>query len=345
MQINSSTDKTLTTPSVTQSERSASAAVNTTETAASANQRGKASSRQAKQVAVLARWGVTADISKQLTRQDQAERSVKQVYSGLEQLKRQLISSGSAMTPAIQQQSQKQLQQLEQLVQQKSSELTPQLEPRRNSPEAISRYLARVDLLSERRQPEHIQILLGRTGNAVSLNLPAGQNAPENLHTVKQAFAQQQIKVDVDQQQRLYFSADQRNARKLQEPWLMSGEGVRVAAGNPVSVKLQQPESALQALSKNAERAASVQAYRAEIQQVQQRLKESLVQIQAQRQALVAQLQQAQGVVVADDTAELEYISQQLRIGMSSGSSTAVSAVMAQANVTRNLVEFGLAQY
>lgn len=344
MQINSSTDKALATQPINQSGMAgASAAVNNTETASSAATSGKAS-RESKQIAVLTRWGVAADISKQLTRQDQAERSVRQVYNGLEQLKRQLTGpTGTPLSEVQQQQAQKQLKQLDRVVQQRGSELTSQLEPRPNTAEAISRYLAKVDLVSERRQPEYIQILLGRTGNAVSVQLPAGQSTEENLQALQQAFAPQQISVKLDQQQRLHFSTEQQNARKLQEPWLMSGEGVRIAAGNPVSVQLQQPDSALTALSQSAERAASIQAYRAEIQNVQQRLKESLMQIQSQRQGLAAQLQQAQGVTV-ENTDELEYISQQLRMGMSSGSSTAISAVMAQANVTRNLVEFGLSQ-
>lgn len=346
MLVNNSVDKTQATRHITASGQS-SAAVNSSSSAtkASLNNNQAASSKQSKQITVLARWGVAADISKQIARQDQAENSIKQVYSSLDGLKRQLQGPvNGPLTQSQQQQVQRQLTQLNKQMKKASSELDEQLQPKNSSgAEKITRYLtSKIDLLSERRQPENIQILLGRTGNAVSLHLPAEQDADLNLQTIKQAFSSQQIDVNTDAQQHLYFSAENQNRRKLQEPWLMSGEGVRVAAGNPVSVNLQEPESALVELAAQADRVASIQEYQHQVQQIQQRLKLSLKQVQAQRQELQAQLARIQQFNNSENSDELEQISNNLRLGMQAGSATAISVVVAQANVTRNMVSFGL---
>src|SRR5690606_35189330 len=155
----------------------------------------------------------------------------------------------------------------------------------------------------------------------------------------QQAFAPQQISVSADNQQQLYFSTEARNARKLQEPWLLTGQGVRVAAGNPVSVALQPTDSVLTQLSNAAGKADNVQAYQQQIQLVQQQLKDALGKVQAQRAALQAQL--AAISQQQSDATELNALSQQLRLNMQSGSKSAVSVVMSQANITRSLVEFG----
>lgn len=299
-------------------------------------------SRQSRQIQVLSKWALAADVSKQLSQTDQTERSIRQAYQALENLRRQLNAPGhSKLSAQQQQQAQQQLAQLEQKLSHSSSGLSADLIPAGGQPAPVKASLSHnIDLLSERRQSEQVSILLGRSGSAVSISLPAGQSAEQNLHTVQQAFARQQISVGTDTQQQLYFSAEARDARKLQEPWLISGQGVRVAAGNPVSVKLQAADSTLTQLGKAATSADNVQAYSQQIQQAQQQLKDALSKVQAQRTALQAQLvaiSQSQS-----DNTELNALSQQLRTEMQSGSKSAVSVVMSQANITRSLVEFGL---
>jgi flagellar biosynthesis chaperone FliJ len=298
-------------------------------------------SRQSRQIQVLSKWAMAADVSKQLSQTDQTERNIRQAYQALENLRRQLNTPGhSKLSAQQQQQAQQQLAQLEQKLSHKSSGLNADLTPVSAQPAPVKASLgSNIDLLSERRQNEQVSILMGRSGSAVSISLPAGQSAEQNLHTVQQAFAQQQISVSSNNQQ-LYFSAEARDARKLQEPWLISGQGVRVAAGNPVSVKLQAADSTLTQLGKAATSADNVQAYSQQIQQAQQQLKDALSKVQAQRTALQAQLvaiSQSQS-----DNTELNALSQQLRTEMQSGSKSAVSVVMSQANITRSLVEFGL---
>ncbi|WP_215396191.1 hypothetical protein [Rheinheimera oceanensis] len=298
-------------------------------------------SRQSRQIQVLSKWALAADVSKQLSQTDQTERNIRQAYQALENLRRQLNAPGnSKLSAQQQQQAQQQLAQLEQKLAHSSSGLNADLTPASMQPAPLKASLgSNIDLLSERRQNEQVSILLGRSGSAVSISLPAGQSAEQNLHTVQQAFAQQQISVSSDNQQ-LYFSAEARDARKLQEPWLISGQGVRVAAGNPVSVKLQAADSTLAQLGKAAATADNVQAYSQQIQLAQQQLKDALGKVQAQRAALQAQLvaiSQSQ-----NDNTELNALSQQLRIAMQGGSKSAVSVVMSQANITRSLVEFGL---
>ncbi|NRQ42919.1 hypothetical protein HRH59_10175 [Rheinheimera sp. YQF-2] len=299
-------------------------------------------SRQARQIQVLSKWAQAADVSKQLSQTDQTERNIRQAYQALENLKRQLNSPAySKLTAEQQQMAQQQLQQLEQKLQKPAAGINADLLLTGPDPAPVKAGLNHnIDLLSERRQTEQVQILLGRSGGAVSLVLEAGQTAEQNLHTMKQAFSRQQISVEVNQQQHLYFSAEARDARKLQEPWLITGQGVRVAAGNPVSVKLQPADSSLAQLGKAAATAANVQVYQQQIQQAQQQLKDALAKVQAQRTALQAQLaaiQQSQG-----SNTELNALSEQLQLDMRGGSKSAVSVVMSQANITRSLVEFGL---
>ncbi|MCD1599995.1 MULTISPECIES: hypothetical protein [Rheinheimera] len=299
-------------------------------------------SRQSRQIQVLSKWALAADVSKQLSQTDQTERSIRLAYQELENLRRQLNSPAAArLSSDQQQQAQQKLQQLEQKLARSDSGLNAQLMPAGTAPAPVSASLTNnIDLLSERRQSEQVNILLGRSGGAVSIRLPAGQSVSENLQSVQQAFAPQQISVSADNQQQLYFSTEARNARKLQEPWLLTGQGVRVAAGNPVSVALQPADSALTQLSKAAGKADNVQAYQQQIQLVQQQLKDALSKVQAQRAALQAQL--AAISQQQSDATELNALSQQLRLNMQSGSKSAVSVVMSQANITRSLVEFGL---
>lgn len=299
-------------------------------------------SRQSRQIQVLSKWALAADVSKQLSQTDQTERSIRLAYQELENLRRQLNSPAAArLSSEQQQQAQQKLQQLEQKLARSDSGLNAQLMPAGTAPAPVKASLTHnIDLLSERRQSEQVNILLGRSGGAVSISLPAGQSVSDNLQSVQQAFAPQQISVTADNQQQLYFSTEARNARKLQEPWLITGQGVRVAAGNPVSVALQPTDSALTQLSKAAGKADNVQAYQQQIQLVQQQLKDALGKVQAQRAALQAQL--AAISQQQSDATELNALSQQLRLNMQSGSKSTVSVVMSQANITRSLVEFGL---
>lgn len=299
-------------------------------------------SRQARQIQVLSKWAQAADVSKQLSQTEQTERQIRQAYQALERLKRQLNSPAYTKLSAQQQQdAQQQLQQLEQRLQGSAGALTTNLTLAGATAAPFKATLNQsIDLLSERRQTEQVQILLGRSGSAVSLTLAAGQSAGQNLQAVQQAFSRQHISVSVDSQQQLYFSAEARDARKLQEPWLMTGQGVRVAAGNPVSVQLQPADSLLTQLGKAATSADTVQQYRQQIQQAQQQLKEVLSKVQAQRTALQAQLAAIQQSQSSD--AELQARSEQLRLDMQSGTKSTVSVVMSQANITRSLVAFGL---
>lgn len=298
-------------------------------------------SRQTRQIQVLSKWAQAADVSKQLAQTEHTERNIRQAYQALENLRRQVNSSShSKLSAEQQQQAQQKLVQLEKQLATGQAGISADLTLTGTAAAPFRATLSHnIDLLSERRQPEQVNILLGRSGNALQIDLPAGQSAEQNLHSVQQAFARQQIDVSVDNQQLLYFSAQARDARKLQEPWLVSGQGVRVAAGNPLNVTLKPVDTALGQLAKTAG-GDNVQAYSQQIQQAQQKLKDALVKVQAQRVALQAQLtaiQQQQ----ADNT-ELTGLAGQLRLQMHSGNKSSVAVVMSQANITRSLVEFGL---
>ena len=292
------------------------------------------------QLNTLSQWSVNADVSRQLAKNQQAEQQLRQLYQQLEQLKKQLHQ---AQTAEQRLQITAQLEQMEKQLKLKDSAINSSLELS-NQPELnISRQLNnKIDLLSPRKQAERLQINLA-DGSKVQLNFPANQSKADNLSMLQKEFAPLQI--DVRQQNnQLVFSAPVAQSGKLSQPWQLLGEGIRIAAGNPVTVKLQEPAGALNTLSQLSQQVENQQVYQSEIKIVQQKLQQVLRQVQAERQMLIAKLNSlrlAGGQQTEDDA---YVVSQELKQQMQMGAASSLSAIMAQGNVTRGLVEFALAQ-
>lgn len=296
----------------------------------------KSLSRQDKQVQTLSRWASMAQIGRALAEQEQSERSLRQLYAGLEKLSMQLQQGNSLVAQA-------RVEELQRLAKAPNAGVTTELQAQGQQSGSFARQLPpKIDWLSVRPHDEKIQLLMGRSGKSLQVVLPAGQSEAQNLRSVQQAFSPHHINVGLDNQQRLLFTAASEHAWPLKEPWVMVGEGVRVAAGNPVSVSLQEPEHPLDVLARSVKQErGDVQAQQQQIKQVQRRIRDALVQINSERQQLTARLQQIQQQQPAQPSLSdsAEALQQQITTPRH-----AISAVMAQGNITRNLVQYSLAE-
>lgn len=291
------------------------------------------------QLETLSQWSLSADVSRQLAKNQQAEQQLRQLYQQLEQLKKQL---NQPQRPDQQQQLREQLLQLESQLKHKDSAVRPELQLRQQPLTSVSARLShQIDLLSPRKQSEQLSFRLF-DGQQVQLTLPAQQSAEQNLAQLQQAFAGAGVLVSAKGTQ-LQFSTQVAEAQKLSQPWQMQGEGIRVAAGNPISVRLQPVSGPLQVLAEQALQLENQQAYQAEISQVQQKLQTVLRQVQAERQELLAKLNSLSLAGNRQTAEDVAVVSQELKQQMQTGAGASLAAIMAQGNVSRSLVEFALA--
>ena len=296
------------------------------------------------QVQVLTHWSIRGTLSQELAKVEQSEATIRSLYAGLERLAKQLNTQAANSKPqAMQQRSiSSQVASLQSSANKKGSGLDSQLmltDPTR----PITRKLnANIDLISRRPHEENIHLMMGRSGKSLNLTLPANQDERANLNTVQSAFSQHQISVELSRENRLLFSAQKENSGPLLEPWIMSGQGVRVAAGNPISLQLNEISNPLNELADIASKNASIKEHRDQIQTAQRDLKANLAQVQAKRQQLLIQLQQLDTASSLNNGEKLTSISNDAKQQMMSSGANNVSVIMAQANVTRSMVRYSL---
>jgi len=296
------------------------------------------------QVKVLTGWAQRGALSQALAKAEQSESTIRNLYMGLEKLAQQLNTQAANTQPQPMQQQQIKVQigSLQNIANKKGSGLDTQLkitDPNR----AISKQLnANIDLLSARPHEENIQLVMGRSGKSLSLKIPAYQDEKTNLTAIQNAFAPHHINVELNRENRLLFSAQKDNAAPLLEPWVMSGQGVRVAAGNPISLQLNDLDNPLNELAKIADKNATIAQHREQIQTAQRHLKANLIKIQAQKQQLQSQLEQLDSASSLANTDELLALSLGVKQHMQNPSVNSVAAIMSQANITRNMVQYSL---
>lgn len=297
---------------------------------------------QHKQFAVLSRWSELATVSKALAEYEQSERSLRQLYNQLQKLEQQIsVKQRQGDHEQLSQKVKQTSSVMSQIATRGNSGIDSQLYPISSTNTVLTRQLpAKVDLLSTRPHGEKIQIMMGRSGKHLTLDLLAGQRPQQNIENLQQAFAPHQIKVTSSDNQQLSFSAKSHHAWPLKEPWVMTGEGVRIAAGNPVSLSLQEPPHALDMLNQLAHDKAALDIYRDEIRQLQRRVGASLQNISQQRQRLQAELRQIQQP--QSDNQNMLLMSQSIKQDMRAPHLNSVASVVSQANTTRNLISFSL---
>lgn len=299
-------------------------------------QSGNQAQQQGQRLAVLGRWALAADLSKRLALGAQTEQTIRTLYQNLEQMKQ---------FAATQAQFAKSTDSIQSLLQQSQA---VQAAPYSGLEEslALSSYAAssyratlpaQLDFISPKNLPEEVAILLGRSGKAVTLQLPANHSKEQNLAHIQQQFALLGISVTEGAQGQLEFATALVKQGLLKEHWQLSGQGVRVAAGNAIQVKLTKAEPPLQQLMPDKQQQLS--QYLKGIEQAQQKLKESLAKLRHSQAELKAQLQQLQWTQQAADTEQLKQRAQTL---FQTDSLAKTQLIMAQTGINRSFVSFGL---
>jgi hypothetical protein len=296
------------------------------------------------QVDVLSRWSIRGKLSQALAQAEYSEATLRQMYNALSDLARKLNTQTASAKPNFSQKNdvQSTIESMQKLATQPGSGLNKQLNLSSKSDVSVRQLNANIDLLSARPHDEKINLLMGRSGKSVVLNLPANQGEAKNLTSIQDAFSRQDINVELGRNNHLLFSTTKENAGLLDETWIMSGEGVRVAAGNPISVPLAEPSNQLEQLAQVAESNSDIQAHRDQIKQVQQHLRTSIIKAQAQRKELASQLAEVERAATNIQSSELADLSSNIGEQMFNVGTRSISTIMAQANITHSLVRYSL---
>lgn len=340
-----------TSPAVTESQRKgdgrvASAAPSAT-TQVAARDSASPSVQVTKQAsstqhAVLSRWVSLASIAKSMSHSEHSTRTLQQLARQLKSLDTQIHQTQSSADAG------KKVNQLvsamKRQLQQGGVDNRLQSQDQQTTGKLTKALTNKVDLLSPKPMDETVSIVMGRSGKAVSLNLPAGASRNENLQTISKAFGGQNIDVSVSDRSELLFHANGDSSAALKEPWLMMGTGVRVAAGNPVAISLNDEPHALDELQQLSQQTdARHEAYSQEIAKLQRNIKSALQGIESRRQQILMRLQQVQRPPLSEE--HLTEINGEVQQLMQQPNQNAVPILIAQANITRNLVSFSLASH
>ena len=152
------------------------------------------------------------------------------------------------------------------------------------------------------------------------------------------ALRKEHIQARLNELGKLELSVPELHRRKLDEPVLLSGEGIRIPAGNPVPVQFKAKPGQLTQLGEGIDKG--------ELRQEQQRLRRLLGEIEQSvrelkqfRQRMVKQLDRVKARSQNMKQQELEQLQgklgEQLREGGFMGT---MSGLLAQANVSRQNV-------
>lgn len=308
-----------------------------TSTTASATAAG--SSNTAEWVARFQNWSMLGEAQATVAETQASEVALVQTYRQLSQLKSQL-GQESAQADALSQR----LRQLDQSLQQQSS-LDGQLQPTVWSDSGSSQnyVLDKVDLLSAKPANEQVRIYFPSSRSGATVALPAGSSGQTVAESLDQALQKEGIQVTLSASGQLSFSASQGNERKLSEPMLMSGQGVRVPAGNAVTVRLSAERSTLAELADQVAAADSSQQrqqVQQQIQQLQQQIQQTVQQLRTYRQQVQNQAEQ-QSRTVESDLSQAELVQSQRQLQLALGQTdyqSIATTLQAQANVTAQTV-------
>ena len=300
---------------------------------------GTGTSNTAEWVARFQNWSMLGEAQATVAETQASEVALVQTYRQLSQLKSQL-GQESAQADALSQR----LRQLDQSLQQQSS-LDSQLQPTvwSDSDSSQNYVLDKVDLLSAKPANEQVRIYFPSSRSGATVALPAGSSGQAVAESLDQALQKEGIQVTLGDSGQLNFSASQGHERKLSEPMLMSGQGVRVPAGNAVTVRLSAERSTLAELADQVAAADSSQQrqqVQQQIQQLQQQIQQTVQQLRTYRQQVQNQAEQ-QSRTVESDLSQAELVQSQRQLQLALGQTdyqSIATTLQAQANVTAQTV-------
>ncbi|KFZ38192.1 hypothetical protein HR45_06745 [Shewanella mangrovi] len=336
-----------TSPAVTESQLASESRVSTAATSATPQVNAATARPSSKlnkpsnsaQHAALSRWVSLAAIAKSMGQSEHSARTLQQLSRQLKSLDIQIQQT--QQSPDVGKKVNQLVTAMKRQLQQGGVDNRLQGNDGATSGRLTKALTPKVDLLSPKPMDETVSIVMGRSGKAVSLVLPASASRNENLQTVSEAFAGHNIEVGVTERNALLFHASGDNRAALKEPWLMMGTGVRVAAGNPVAVSLSEEPHALDELQQlSQQNDARYQAYSQEIAKLQRNIQSALQGIESRRQQIMLRLQQVQRPPMSEE--HLSEINGEVQQLLQRPQQNAVPMLISKANITRNLVSFSL---
>lgn len=285
-------------------------------------------------------WSVLGEAQSTVADTQASEAGLQRVYRQLQQLNRQLDQDSSQADQLADQ-----LQQLDQSLQQSGS-LTADLQSTALSENGATQQftLSKVDLLSARPSDEQLRIYFPASRSGVTVNLAAGSSGQQVADTLDSALQKEGVSVSLNDAGQLTFSAGSSDVRKLSQPVLMSGQGIRVPAGNAVSVRLQAEQSTLGELATSVGSASTrqqKQAVQQQIQSLQQQILQTVQQLRGYRQQVVQDSTQlaVQTLSGSSDSSALQQSRQAVQQALGNQDYAAVSTTLqAQANLSSQTV-------
>lgn len=208
--------------------------------------------------ATLALWAQTSEQSQSLNQLVWAESELHQLGGWVARHERLTANPQSANAP-LQKALQQQFQIMDTRLQQGQSPLTVDLTYGPNQP-IPKVFINHLPLLQTKARDENLQIFI--QGQApVRVTLPAEAPPEELFQHLKYTFKQVGIQTEIqtrdsgsEQAPQLRFSTSTHQQGIFFQPWQISGEGVRVAAGNPLIAPLQNSHSPLHDLVKGTQK-------------------------------------------------------------------------------------------
>ncbi|ENY71403.1 hypothetical protein G114_13223 [Aeromonas diversa CDC 2478-85] len=283
----------------------------------------------------LERWSLMGRTQMSVARAQDSEKALGQTWNELKRLERQL-----AQGKGEQQELQHRLQRLESKLQ-SGGMLTPELKPKMLQPASTRqvRYGTEpLDLLSAKPTAERLRFSFPLSGGVAEVHIPAGAQGEAVVKRLDQALKHEQIRARMSGKGSLELSIPEPLRRKLDEPVLVTGEGVRVPAGNPIPLRFKAAKGELGELQEGLGKGDIAQEQN-RIKRLLSEIEQSMRELKQYRQRMVAQLGQVRAKAQGLNERELESLQQELTGALRQGGfAGTMSGLLAQANVSRQTV-------
>ncbi len=223
------------------------------------------------------------------------------------------------------------------------SGLDRQLQPRGMQPNGarVDYILEKADLLSTRPKDETLIFFFRDTRNSLSITLPANASRGELLMRLQQGLLAEDIQVSINAKGQLVLSVNEDDKSKLDRPILLSGDGYRIPAGNPVTVKFQAQPSLLESLIEQllSLQPAQFSAFAEELERYRRRMRATIGLLKKHRQNLMSELAEQEAELEETPIEQLSDIRDQIQSQLQiDGYRATALNLNAQANLSRKNV-------
>lgn len=219
-------------------------------------------------------------------------------------------------------------------------QLTPTILQGKNAEQSY--LLEKADLLSVRPKDETITFFFRDTRSSVSVTLPGQSSPAEILQRLQISLRSEGIRLSQNAQGQLLFSVDEENKAKLDRPVQISGEGYRIPAGNPLTIRFVPVPGIIEQLMTQlmSLQPAQYGAWLAELEQYRRNMRAMIGQLKRLKQQLIRQLNEHPFEQIDDPEVEaMRDVQAAVAEALSAESYRAATQVMgAQANLSRRNV-------